>query len=122
MSLYHRDDTYRIVGCAMEVLNALGSGLNENPYENALAVEFRLAGIDFKQQQPFPVLYKGRVVGECIPDLIVLGKIVVEAKTVAAIGDSEIGQMLTYLKVTGHQVGMIFNFKNPKLEWERVVR
>jgi GxxExxY protein len=122
MSLHHRDDTYRIVGCAMEVLNTLGPGLNEKPYENALAVEFRLAGIDFKQQQPFPVLYKGRVVGECIPDLIVLGKIVVEAKTVAAIGDSEIGQMLTYLKVTGHQVGMIFNFKNPKLEWERVVR
>jgi GxxExxY protein len=46
----------------------------------------------------------------------------VEAKTVAAIGDSELGQMLTYLKVTGHQLGMIFNFRHPKLEWERVVR
>jgi len=122
MSLYHRDDTYRIVGCAMEVLNALGPGLNEKPYENALAVEFRLAGIDFKQQQPFPVVYKGCVVGECIPDLIAFGKIVVGAKTVAAIGDSGIGQMLTYLKVTGNQLGMIFNFRHPKLEWERVVR
>jgi len=122
MSLYHRDDTYRIVGCAMEVLNALGPGLNEKPYENALAVEFRLAGIDFTQQQPFPVVYKGCVVGECIPDLVAFGKIVVEAKTVAAIGDSELGQMLTYLKVTGHQLGMIFNFRHPKLEWERVVR
>lgn len=122
MSLYHRDDTYWIVGCAMEVLNALGPGLNEKPYENALAVEFRLAGIDFIQQQPFPVVYKGCVVGECIPDLVAFGKIVVEAKTVAAIGDSELGQMLTYLKVTGHQLGMIFNFRHPKLEWERVVR
>lgn len=122
MSLHLGEETFKIVGCAMEVLNTLGPGLNEKPYENALAVEFRLAGIPFKQQPPFPVLYKGSVIGECIPDLIAFGKVVVEAKTVASIGDSEFGQMLTYLKVTGHKVGLIFNFRNPKLEWERVAR
>ncbi len=122
MSLLHKDESYQIIGCAMEVLNAMGPGLNEKPYENALAAEFRIAGIDFLQQHPFPVLYKGHLVGECIPDLIVWRKIVVEAKTVASIGDSEIGQMITYLKITGHHLGIILNFKHPKLEWERVVR
>ena len=103
MSLYLQDETYKIVGCAMEVLNTLGPGLNEKPYENALAVEFRLAGIPFKQQPPFPVLYKGTVIGECIPDLIAFGQVVVEAKTVASIGDSEFGAAL------------VANHRNPSL-------
>ena len=113
MSLYLAEETFKIVGCAMEVHNTLGPGLNEKPYENALAVEFRLAGIPFKQQPPFPVLYKGNVVGECIPERIAYGKVVVDDKTVAVIGDSELGQMLTYLKVTGRKVGLIINFKHP---------
>ena len=121
MSLLHKDESYQIVGCAMEVHNTLGPGLNEKPYENALAIEFRLTGIDFLQQQPFPVIYKGHVVGECIPDLVAFRKIVVEAKTIASITDSERGQMMNYLKITGHQLGIIINFRNPKLEWERVV-
>ncbi len=57
--LHLGEETFKIVGCAMEVLNTLGPGLNEKPYENALAVEFRLAGIPFKQQPPFPVFTKG---------------------------------------------------------------
>lgn len=44
-----KQEVYRIVGCALEVLNALGHGLNEKPYENALAVEFRLQQILFAQ-------------------------------------------------------------------------
>lgn len=123
MAILHKDESFKIVGCAMEVHNTLGPGLSEKPYENALAIEFRLERIEFQQQQqPFPVIYKGHVVGECIPDLIAFGKIVVEAKTVPSIGDSELGQMMNYLKITGHQLGIIINFRHPKLEWERVVR
>jgi GxxExxY protein len=121
MSLLYKEESYRIVGCAMEVHNTLGPGLNEKPYENALSIEFRLTGVDFLQQHPYPVIYKGHVVGECIPDLVTFGKIVVEAKTIAAITDSERGQMMNYLKITSHQLGIIINFRNPKLEWERVV-
>jgi GxxExxY protein len=121
MSLLFKDESFRIVGCAMEVHNTLGPGLNEKPYENALAVEFKLTGIDFLQQQPYPVVYKGHVVGECIPDLIAYGKIVVEAKTIDSIGNSERGQMMNYLKITQHRLGIIINFRHPKLEWERLV-
>ena len=122
MSLIHHDESYRIIGCAMEVHKVLGPGLNEKPYEYALAVEFQLAGIRFLQQQAFPVIYKGQWVGECIPDLIAFGKIVVEVKTVSSIGNSEFGQMMNYLKIIDHRLGIIVNFRHPKLEWERVVR
>lgn len=106
----------------MEVSNILGHGLHEKPYENALAFELKLHQFRVEQQLPFPVLYKDQVVGEFIPDLVVDRKIIVEAKTVETIGAAEQGQMMNYLKVTGYRLGLILNFRHPKLEWERIVR
>jgi GxxExxY protein len=68
--LLAKEEVFQIVGCAIEVLNALGHGLVEKPYENALAVEFGLRNISFQQQPAFDVLYKGHKVGLFIPDLI----------------------------------------------------
>jgi len=116
-----KDKVYQVVGCGMEVLNTLGHGLLEKPYENALVVEFGLKGIPFKQQPRFDVIYKDIKVGEYIPDLIVFDKIVVDTKTIERITDIERGQILNYLKITQLRVGLILNFKNPKLEWERLV-
>jgi GxxExxY protein len=53
-----RDEVFRIVGAAMTVLNELGHGLHEKPYENALVVEFTLTKIPCEQQRRFPVIYK----------------------------------------------------------------
>ena len=114
-------DTEAIIGAAMEVLNVLGHGLLEKPYENALAVEFRLRGIGFEQQPQFDVMYKEVRVGLYVPDLIVRGNIVVDTKTIDKIGDHEKGQMLNYLGLTGLRVGLILNFKRARLEWKRVV-
>lgn len=105
----------------MEVLNTLGHGLHEKPYEDALVVEFGLRGIPVRQQRQFEVRYKGVLVGEYIPDLIAFDLIVVDAKTIERIGDPELGQMLNYLKITGLKLGMILNCKRPRLEWKRVV-
>jgi GxxExxY protein len=119
--LIHRELVYSIVGCAMEVLNQLGHGLNEKPYENAIALELGLKGLPFDQQTPFDVVYKGTVVGEYIPDLIVAKAVVVDTKTIDKITDNERGQMMNYLRITKLRVGLILNFKHPKLEWERIV-
>ena len=105
----------------MEVLNELGHGLHEKPYENALVVELGLTSIPFLQQPHYEVLYKGVKVGEYIPDLIAFGAIVVDAKVVEAITDHERGQMLNYLKITGLKLGLILNFRRAKLEWERII-
>lgn len=116
-----KDEVHRIVGCAMEVLNTLGHGLLEKPYENALVVEFGLQAIPCQQQRSFDVVYKDVAVGQYIPDLICFEQIVVDTKTIDGIGNHEIGQMLNYLKITGLRVGLVLNFKHAKLQWKRVV-
>jgi GxxExxY protein len=119
--LLYASETEETIGAAMEVINVLGHGLLEKPYENALAVEFKLRGIPFEQQPQYDVLYKGVQVGFYVPDLIVKNTVVVDAKTIDRIGDHEKGQMLNYLGLTGLRVGLILTFKRAKLTWERVV-
>jgi len=78
--LLYKNEVFQIVGCAIEVLNTLGHGLVEKPYENALVVELRLRNIPVRQQPVFDVLYKEQKVGLFIPDLIVLDAIIVDCK------------------------------------------
>ena len=116
-----KERTRQIIGCAMEVLNELGHGFIEKPYENALVVELGLRGLDHSQQPRFDVCYKSVLVGHYIPDLIVDERVIVDTKVIEKITDHEIGQMLNYLKITGLKVGLIFNFKRARLEWKRVI-
>ena len=116
----YKNETHKIIGCSMEVLNELGHGLLEKPYENALCVEFGLRDIPYAQQPHYKVLYKNVQVGEYIPDLIVFNEIIVDTKVVERITNHEVGQMLNYLKITGHKIGLIINFRKAKLEWKRV--
>ncbi len=116
-----KKEVFDVVGCAMEVLNGLGHGLLEKPYENALVVELGLKNILVNQQSRYDLMYKGVQVGEYIPDLITHGKLVVETKVVERITNHELGQMMNYLKITGLKVGLILNFKHSKLEWKRIV-
>jgi GxxExxY protein len=116
-----KEATHAIIGCAFEVLNELGHGLNEKSYENSLVVEFRRRSIAFEQQHCFEVLYKGEHVGQFVPDLIVLAKVVVDVKVIDHITDHERGQIINYLRITNLPVGLILNFKYHRLEWERIV-
>ena len=119
--LLFKDEVFQIIGCAIEVLNTLGHGIVEKPYENALAMEFALRQIPFKQQPAFDVLYKGQRVGAFVPDLVVFNSIVVDTKVIDRITDHERGLMLNYLRITNLRVRVIPNFKQRKLEWERIV-
>ena len=116
-----KDEVFQVVGCAIEVLNTLGHGLIEKPYENALVVEFGLRKIPFRQQPAFDILYKGHKIGLFVPDLIAFDSIVVDTKVIDRITDHERGLMLNYLRITNLRVGVILNFKRAKLEWERIV-
>jgi len=99
----------------------LVTGLVEKSYENALAIEFGLRKVPFRQQPFFDVLYKGHNVGLFIPDLIAFDTVVVNTKVIDRITDHERGLMLNYLRITKLRVGVILNFKHAKLEWERIV-
>lgn len=116
----HSRETERIIGCAFAVLNSLGHGFHEKPYEQALAVDFLHHGIPFVQQARFPIHYRDVKVGEYIPDLVVFGKVIVDTKTIEKIMDHEVGRMLNYLRATGLAVGLILNFKHARLQFRRV--
>jgi GxxExxY protein len=119
--LLHKEEVFQIVGAVIDVLNHLGHGFHEKPYENALVVEFGLRKIPCWQQKSFALSYKGCKVGEFIPDLIVFDSVIVDTKTIDRITDLERGQMLNYLRITKLRVGVILNFQKAKLEWERLV-
>ena len=120
MNFEFKEETRKLIGCAMEVHRGLGPGLHEKPYENALVVEFGLQDIPCEQQRSFDVEYKGVEVAKFIPDLIIFGKIIVDLKAIQEISPREIGQMMTYLRVTGLPLGLIFNFSAASLQWKRV--
>ena len=117
----HAALTGEIIGAAMEVMNTLGHGLLEKVYENALVVELRLRGVFVEQQPRFSVSYKNSTVGDFVPDLIVGRSVIVDTKTIDALGPIERGRMLNYLRVTGLSVGLTINFKHPKIGWDRAV-
>ena len=114
-------ETEKVIGFAFDVLNEIGHGLNEKIYENALVVLFKQNSVAFDQQRRFPVLFRGVQVGEFVPDLIAFGSVIVDTKVIDRITDLERGQMLNYLRITKLRVGLIMNFKKPKLEFERIV-
>ena len=114
-------ETEKIIGFAFEVLNEVGHGLNEKIYENSLTVLFKLNNIVFDQQRRFPVHFRGVEVGEFVPDLIAFGSVIVDTKVIDRITDHERGQILNYLRITKLRVGLILNFKNARLEFERIV-
>jgi GxxExxY protein len=114
-------ETEKIIGFAFDVLNEVGCSLNEKIYENSLTVLLRQNNIALDQQRRFPVFFRGVEVGEFIPDLIADRSVIVDTKVIEAITDRERGQMLNYLRITGLRVGLILNFKFPRLQWERIV-
>lgn len=102
--------TERIIGCAIEVHRHLGPGLLESVYESALCVEFKVNSLPFKRQVGIPLYYKGELISEHRPDLIVANAVIVEIKSVENLAPIHVAQMVTYLKVTSLRTGLILNF------------
>ena len=113
--------TKKLIECGFEVSNYLGTGFLESVYENALCVELEKQGIAFCQQKQLKVIYKGKVVGNYIADLIVENKLLVELKTATQLLQSHRAQVINYLKVTGLPVALLLNFGTPKLGVQRIV-
>ncbi|NQV36795.1 MAG: GxxExxY protein [Candidatus Marinimicrobia bacterium] len=117
----YKELSYQIVGCAMEVHKVLGPGFLEKVYEEAFKVELELNNIKYASQAVFPVNYKNRHVKDYICDLIIDDKVIIELKSIKAIGDLDRAQILNYLKVTNYKLGLIINFGSTSLEYERMV-
>jgi len=100
-----------IIGCAIEVHRNLGPGLLESIYEQCLAQEFWLTGINFKRQEALPIEYKG-IYLDCgyRIDLLVEDEIIIEIKSVNEIIGIHEAQILTYMKLAKIKYGLLINF------------
>jgi GxxExxY protein len=114
--------TEKIIGCAFKVSNTLGSGFLEKVYENAFAYEMVNSGLKVSQQYPIQVKYEGIPVGDYTADLLVEDCVLVELKTVKQIDDIHLAQCMNYLKATGFNICLLFNFANRRLEFKRIVQ
>ena len=101
---------HEVIGAAIEVHRTLGPGYLESVYEEALAIELALRGIPFTRQVVIAVDYKGHSVGESRLDLLVGGQLVTELKAVEALAPIHSAQVISYLKTTGHPLGLLINF------------
>jgi GxxExxY protein len=107
---------HEIIGAAIEVHRLIGSGYLESVYEEALSVELSLRDIPFARKVIIGVNYKGRAVGEGRLDFLVGGKLVVELKAVDMLAPIHTAQVLSYLKATSRQLGLLINFNTPILK------
>jgi GxxExxY protein len=105
------DITQRVIGAAIEVHRQLGPGLLESAYEECLCHELQIRKPNFERQKPIPLVYKDAKL-DCgyRLDLLVEGRIVVELKSVDGLGAIHEAIVLTYLKLSGHHLGLLINF------------
>ena len=107
--------TNAIIGAAIEVHRALGPGHLESAYEQAMDVEMTLRGIPFRRQVDIQLLYKGHEVGRARLDFLVEESVVLDLKAVERLAPVHEAQMISYLSITGHRLGLIINFNVPAL-------
>jgi len=107
--------TQKIIGAAIEVHRNLGPGLLESIYEEALCFELELRGIAYSRQVGVDVVYKGRVIKGQRIDIIVSGEVIIEIKSLSKIPEVVMAQILSYLKATGLERGLIINFGEKRL-------
>ena len=114
--MYQHDSlTHQIIGCAIEVHRHLGPGLLEATYEEALCIELDEARLPYTRQVRVPVSYKGRLIGEHRPDLVVADHVLVEVKSVEALHPVHHAQTLAYMRVLGLHAGLLMNFNSAVL-------
>jgi GxxExxY protein len=104
--------TERIIKCAIEVHRALGPGLLESVYEEALRIECEADGLQVICQFTVPIQYRGQTIGEFRPDMLINNLVIVEVKSVERFDPVFEAQVLTYLKITGKRVGLLINFNS----------
>lgn len=114
--------TFALIGAAMEVHRVLSPGFLEAVYPEAFARELSQQGIPFRAEVELPVFYKGDRLSTTYRAVFVcFDSVIVELKAVKQLTIVEEAQLLNYLKATGFQVGILFNFGAPSLQHKRYV-
>ncbi|MFM2193094.1 MAG: hypothetical protein RLZZ118_2051 [Bacteroidota bacterium] len=115
--LIHSEITEKIIKAFYNVYDVLGYGFLEKVYEKAMLIELKNLGLEAEAQLPIEVYYNGIVVGNYFADLVVENKIIVELKSNEVLASQDEAQLINYLKATGAEIGLLFNFgKKPEFK------
>ena len=116
------EQTYKILGAAMEVHNHLGPGFLETVYQEALAIELSERAIPFQREVWLTVSYKGQQLrAQYRADFVCYDDVIVEVKAVETLTPRHAAQLLNYLKATGKRRGLLLNFGAQRLQYRRIV-
>lgn len=119
-TLPHFELTGTIMQCCFEVVKELGPGFLERIYKNALLIAMKQKGLQVEVEQPFEVIFRGKVIGRYNADLVVEKAVIVELKCCENLIREHQAQLFNYLKASGLPVGLLVNFRRWKLEWKRL--
>ena len=121
--LLYEEETGKIIKACMNVFNELGNGFLETVYQDALEIEFRDMQIPYARESKICIFYKGHKIDkEYYADFICYDSIIVELKCVSRIVNAHKAQVINYLHGTRKQVGLLVNFGESSLKWERLTK
>lgn len=116
MKEYLNQLSNEVIGAAIEVHRDLGPGLLESTYELSLQHELKLRGLASERQLVLPIKYKDLLVPEAYRiDLLVENCLVIELKTAEALLPIHSAQLLTYLRMSNKNIGLLINFHTVRL-------
>ena len=114
------DLSYNVIGAAMEVHNELGPGFPEKVYQEALVIALAERGLPAGKEAPFMAEFHDQPVGEFRLDVLVDEALVVELKALDELDSKHQQQVISYLTVTGREVGLLLNFGTQRLQKKRI--
>ena len=119
--LIYPELSYKLVGLAYNVFNELGHGHLEKIYQKAYAKELKEAGILFKEQAPYQVIYKEEVIGNNYLDFLIEEKVIIELKRSDFYSKKYIDQVSNYIKVSNLKLAILINFTTNGVRIKRIV-
>ena len=105
-----------VIGACLAVHRELGPGMSESVYSKAVCIELRTRGLPFELEKSIPIRYRGQLLCHQRLDLFVDGRLVLEIKSVEHIHPVHVAQTVSYLRVTGSEIGLVINFNVPILK------
>lgn len=119
--LLYKEISYKLIGVAMEVHRNLGPGFLEGTYQRAYESELKIQKIPFIAQKRIKILYKDIDLGFQVLDLVIDDKIIIEIKAVLEIIPIHQAQLISYLRATKYELGMLVNFGAKSLQYKRIL-
>jgi GxxExxY protein len=120
--LIYKDESYKIIGCCIEVHKTLGKGFSEIIYKEALEHEFRQNSIPYEREKPCNVMYKDILLKKGFYiDFVMYDKIILEVKAIECLTKGDVKQVLNYLAVSKLKLGILVNFGEDSLISKRIL-